>query len=93
MYRTLKETGELFKVLSDPTRIKILLSLAEEEKCVHEIARETSSKLSNISHHLRRMKDKNLVDYRREGRHKYYRVKDEHIINILKQGVAHAEER
>lgn len=92
MYEKLEETGDLFKVLSDPTRIKILLSIAEGEKCVHELAKETSSELSNISHHLRRMKDKNLVDFRRDGRHKYYKVKDEHVMNIVKQGIAHAEE-
>ncbi len=88
----LRKTGEMFKLLGDPTRLKILLTMEKGEKCVHEIAEEIDHEISNISHHLRRMKDQNLVEVRREGRHKYYSLKDEHILSILKEGISHAEE-
>lgn len=87
----LRRTVEIFQILSDLTRIKILLSIAEDGKCVHEISEEIDSEFSNVSHHLKRMRDKGLIDFRREGRHKHYRIIDGEVINILKQGIALAE--
>lgn len=86
----LKKAGEMFKLLGNPTRLKILLAIKEGEKCVHEITEKINSEMSNISHHLRRMKDQNLVEVRREGRHKYYKIKDEHILKMLQEGMTHA---
>lgn len=88
----LKEAEEIFKVLADKTRIEILLTIGEKEKCVHEIARSINQELSNVSHHLRRLKDKKLVDYRKEGRHKYYKIKDNPVLRMLRDGVNHAKE-
>ncbi|KXB05622.1 hypothetical protein AKJ50_00405 [candidate division MSBL1 archaeon SCGC-AAA382A13] len=88
----LDKAGEMFKILSDPTRLKILLNIAEDEKCVHEIARAIDQELSNVSHHLKKMKDKNLVDYRKEGRHKYYRIDDDHVLTVMREGIEHANE-
>ncbi len=86
----LRKAGEMFKLLGNPTRLKILLAIKEGEKCVHEITEKINSEMSNISHHLRRMKDQNLVEVRREGRHKYYKIKDEHILKMLQEGMTHA---
>ncbi len=88
----LKETEEIFKCLGDKTRIEILLAMKDGEKCVHDISEITEHEISNISHHLRRLKDKRLVDYRKEGRHKYYRIDDEHVLTILQEGLEHARE-
>lgn len=89
----LKEAEETLKALADTTRIEILLTIGEDEKCVHDIAEAADQNLSNISHHLRRLRDKKLVDYRREGRHKFYRIMDDHVLKILKEGMEHAGER
>lgn len=87
----LRDIKEMFKVLSNVTRIKILLSIKDGEKCVHEIADTISHEISNVSHHLRRLRDKKLVDYRKEGRHKYYYLTDEHILSVLEEGINHAQ--
>ncbi|KXA94688.1 hypothetical protein AKJ65_03700 [candidate division MSBL1 archaeon SCGC-AAA259E19] len=93
MEEDLGEAEEMFKALGDRTRLEILLALGEEEKCVHEIADEIDQEISNVSHHLRRLKDKRLVGYRKEGRHKYYEIKDDHVLRMLQEGVDHARER
>lgn len=90
--RQLKETEEVFKVLADNTRLEILLTIAEEEKCVHEIADATNQSVSNVSHHLRRLKDKGLIGYHKEGRHKFYKLMDDHIIKILQEGIDYGRE-
>ncbi len=90
--KLLKKTGEMFRILGDPTRLKILLNISDDEKCVHEIAKVTKSNISNVSHHLRKMKDKDLVDYRKEGRHKFYKLKDDHVLSMIREGIAHARE-
>lgn len=87
----LQETEEMFKVLGNSTRLKILLKLREEEKCVHEIAESINEEISNISHHLRRLRDKKLVNYRKEGRHKYYQIKDHHVLKMLEGGINHSK--
>ncbi|MFW6144435.1 MAG: ArsR/SmtB family transcription factor, partial [Candidatus Natronoplasma sp.] len=68
----MEETAEIFKCLGDKTRVEVLLTMEETERCVHEISEMTEQEISNVSHHLRRLKEKRLVDYRKEGRHKYY---------------------
>lgn len=88
----LKEVEETLKALADTTRIEILLTIGEKEKCVHEIAEATDQNLSNISHHLRRLRDKKLIDYRKEGRHKFYRIVDDCVLKILKEGINYAKE-
>ncbi|MBS3782346.1 MAG: winged helix-turn-helix transcriptional regulator [Candidatus Thermoplasmatota archaeon] len=88
----LEEAGDIFKCLGDKTRVEILLTMKDGEKCVHDISDLTDQEISNVSHHLRRLKDKRLVDYRKEGRHKYYRIDDEHVLNILEEGLEHARE-
>lgn len=89
---TLQDAKEMFKALGNNTRIKILLAIGKGEKCVHEIADSINQEISNVSHHLRRLRDKKLVDYRKEGRHKYYQLKDEHIIKILQEGINHVRD-
>jgi len=88
----LKETEEIFKSLGDKTRIEILLAMKDGERCVHEISEITGHEISNVSHHLRRLKDKRLVDYRKEGRHKYYSIDDNHVLTILQEGLEHVRE-
>ena len=89
---TVHRAAEMFALLGNETRINILLLLAEEEQCVHDIADRLDMGISNISHHLRRMKDTGVVRARKDGRHKYYRVKDEHITTLVNTGVECASE-
>ena len=84
--------AELFKNFSDPTRIKILLSLYDKELCVNDIASNLSMSQSSISHQLKTLKQSKLIKGRREGQLIYYSLDDEHVYKIIEQGSVHINE-
>jgi len=86
------ELSETFKNLSDFTRLKILLSLAEDELCVCDIAALTGVSVSAISHQLRLLKNNRLVSHRKEGKMVYYSLDDEHINKIVNEASKHCKE-
>ena len=90
---TLLGLSETFKVLGDPTRLKICLALSHRELCVGDIAALLGLTESAVSHQLRIMKTMRLVKYRRDGKMAYYMLDDEHIEDFLRLGVRHVSER
>jgi len=88
---TATHMAQIFKALSDPTRVRIISALAHGEMCVYELAAALGMSQSAVSHQLRTMRDMRLVRYRREGRHVYYTLNDEHIRDLFHKGLAHAE--
>jgi DNA-binding transcriptional ArsR family regulator len=84
--------AELFKILGDSTRIKILWALDEAELCVCDIAFLLNMTQSAISHQLRVLKQANLVKNRKEGKIVFYSLKDKHIKQIFNQGLIHIAE-
>ena len=75
--------AETFKILGDPTRLKIVLALAREELCVCDLATLFSLSVSAISHQLRLLRGMKLVKYRKAGKMVYYSLDDEHIMVAL----------
>ena len=88
----LYDLADLFKVLGDSTRIKILYALYENEMCVYDIANILNMTQSAISHQLRILKQNRLVKYRKEGKTVLYTLADQHVFTILSQGIEHVEE-
>ncbi len=84
--------ADFFKVFGDPTRIKILSSLAESEMCVCDIAYLLNMTQSAISHQLRVLKQARLVKNRKEGKVVYYSLDDDHVKQIIDQGLVHIGE-
>lgn len=84
--------AETFKVLSDPTRVKILCALSKAELCVCDLSALLGMHDSAVSHHLRLLRTLKLVKYRREGRMAYYSLDDEHIEKLFQQGLEHVQE-
>ena len=84
--------SELFRVLADETRTKILYLLAAEELCVHHLAQILDLTLPTISHHLRLMKLMRLVKTRREGKHVYYSLADDHVLQVIQTAQEHYQE-
>ncbi len=84
--------SEFFKVFADSTRIKILFVLRDGEQCVNDIAACLEMSQSSISHQLRVLKQSRLVKFRRDGKTIYYSLADDHVVNILCQGLEHIEE-
>jgi ArsR family transcriptional regulator len=85
--------AETFKVLGDPTRVRILDALAREEVPVCDLAGVLGLSQSAVSHQLRLLRSMRLVRSRRDGRHIYYVVDDDHIAKLFKQGLEHVQER
>jgi|SRR6056297_775589 len=83
------DLAETFKVLGDPTRIKILYALKESELCVCELSELLDMSSSAISHQLRVLRNNKLVKFRKEGRSVYYSLDDDHVICFLGQGLKH----
>lgn len=81
----------LFKVIGDPTRMRILYALSITELCVCDIAALTGMTQSATSHQLRILREARLVRYRREGKVVYYALDDAHVEQLLATGTAHVQ--
>ena len=88
---TVESVSRIFKALADPTRIKILYLLSEEECSVNHIAEVLGLSQSAVSHQLSMLRTLRLVKNRREGNTVIYSCDDSHVISLLKQAVHHAE--
>lgn len=81
-----------FRMLGDPTRVRILNALGSGELCVGDVAKAVGISESAISHQLRLLRTMRLVRVRRKGRQAYYAVDDHHILELLNQVRTHVEE-
>ncbi len=82
----------IFKLLSEPTRLKIVLALNSVEMCVCDLAAYLGASQSSVSHQLCNLHNFGLVCRRREGQTVYYSLGDEHVSQLLAIGMAHAQE-
>lgn len=82
----------MFKILSDPTRIKILDCLSKETMCGCDLAIALDTTESAISHQMRILKISRLVKGVKKGRHVYYSLNDEHVNDIFKITLEHVSE-
>ena len=89
---TLLDVSELFKVLGDSTRCKILFVLLVAEMCVCDLSQLLGMSVSAVSHQLRILRQAQLVRYRREGKTVFYALADEHVRTLLSQGMEHVQE-
>ena len=88
----LRDMTELFKVLSDETRMKIISALEHCELCVCDLANLINASQSAVSHQLRILRQARLVKYRKDGKNSFYRLDDEHIEAIAKCAQSHVQE-
>lgn len=87
---SLLKLAELFKILGDPTRLKIVeILLLENEMCVNHIAETMGMGQSAISHQLRVLRQARLVTYRKEGKTAYYSLNDDHVEGLVRMGMDH----
>ena len=84
--------AQIYKVLGDPTRLKILLALRGDEMCVCDLAAFLCLTESAVSHQLRRLKDLGLVKNRRDGQILYYSLNDDHVAELIRVGLEHLRE-
>lgn len=84
--------AELFKVLGDGTRVRMLLALARRELCVCDLTAIIGMSQSAVSHQLRYLRAAKLVRYRKEGKNVFYALDDEHVTGLLGQALEHIRE-
>lgn len=76
-------TAEVFKQLSDTTRLQMFWLLCHQEQCVINIAALLGISSPAASHHLRSLQDAGLLESRREGKEVYYRASDTEECDLL----------
>lgn len=84
--------AQTFKILGDPTRVKITFALAKEELCVCDLANLLQVSQSVVSHSLRALRQMRLVRFRKEGKISYYTLDDEHIEHLIDEGFLHVDD-
>lgn len=89
---TLFSLANLFKIFSDPTRLKILFSLVDGPRCVADIAEAAGVTQGATSHQLRSMKQEHLVDFERDGKQVFYSLADNRVQTMLAQGLSYIDE-
>ena len=77
------EIETFLKIAGDNTRLRILYSLVEKEMCVCELQEKLEASQSLISHQLRVLRDGGFVNQRKEGKHRYYSLSDDHVKQLL----------
>ena len=83
------QVAELFSALGDASRIRIIALLSDDEMNVGQLADRIGLSQSAVSHHLRHLRQMRLVRTRKDGRHVYYHLDDEHITAIFRCGLEH----
>ncbi len=87
--RMVRALAETFSALSDPTRVRIISTLAGQELCVFDLSRLLGLTGSAISHQLRLLRGQRLVKYRKEGKIAFYSLDDDHIRNLMEECIKH----
>lgn len=90
--RAFQGAVQLFKALGDEQRLRTLELLSHGEACGSEIAATLDEPLSTVSHRMRLLESAELVRRRREGRHVYFRLTDDHVLRLVKDALDHAME-
>ena len=89
----LENLSELFKIIGDLTRTKILWILDRHEMCVCDIANVLNMTKSSISHQLAILRESGIVKYRKDGKEVYYTLDDGHIKKLYEIGLEHIEHK
>lgn len=89
----IERAAALFRAAGEPARLHLLDRLRDGEQCVSALAEDVGDDLSAVSQRLRILRTEGLVVRRREGKHVYYALTDDHIADLIQNTIAHAEEQ
>jgi ArsR family transcriptional regulator, lead/cadmium/zinc/bismuth-responsive transcriptional repressor len=88
----IETAAEMFAALGDPERLRLLVRLAAGEACVSELAEDEGEKITTVSARLKTLFAVRLVRRRREAKHVFYALADEHLLPMLRNAIDHAAE-
>ncbi len=86
-----ERVSRLFRMLGEPSRLKIVLSLLEGEMCVYHITEACGAMQSATSQQLRILKDNKILRSRREGHTVLYSIADDHVREMVEMGKLHLQ--
>lgn len=89
---TVESAAMMLRAAGDTSRLRILLLLANGERCVSELAKEEDEKVATVSARLKLLHSARLVKRRREAKHIYYALADHHVAGLLGDILDHAAE-
>ncbi len=82
---------EVFRMLSDTTRVRLLWALLDRELAVNKLVEVVDKAAPSVSQHLAKLRMARLVRTRREGTQVFYRLENEHVARLVRDGVFNAE--
>ena len=88
----IEAAAEIFRALGDPERLRLLVRLAESEACVSELAEDEGEKITTVSARLKTLSMVRLIRRRREAKHVFYALADEHVLPLVRNAIDHAAE-
>ncbi len=88
----LERAAAIFRAAGDPGRLHILHCLMHGEHCVSDLAGELGDGMSTISQRLKILRAERLVARRREGKHIFYALADDHVAGLVRAAIEHADE-
>ena len=86
---TVLEMADIFRMLGEPSRLKIVLALMHGECCVYHLVEAVGGTQSGVSHQLRVLKDNKIVKSRRAGQSVFYSITDAHIMKMVEVAIEH----
>jgi DNA-binding transcriptional ArsR family regulator len=92
LQRDIDRAAALFRAMGEPSRLRLLALLDLGESCVGDIAESLADKLSTVSQRLKVLRAEGLLNRRRDGKHLFYSLADNHVSSLLRNALAHASE-
>ncbi len=89
---SIERCARIFRALGDPARLRLIARLAEGAFCVGELATVEQETVATISQRLRVLRSDNIVRRKRDGKHVLYSLADQHMFDLVANGLAHASE-
>ena len=90
---TFNRLADLFKLIGDTTRCRILFALDQNEMCVCDIANVLGMSKSSISHQLGTLRRSGIVKCRKSGKEVFYMLDDNHVKEVFEIGIEHIEHK
>ena len=88
-----RRVADTFRVLGDPSRVRIVHALSLSELCTSDLASVVGMSESAVSHQLRTLRQLRVVKSRRDGKLVFYSLDDQHVWSLFQQGLEHAREQ
>jgi DNA-binding transcriptional ArsR family regulator len=88
----LERAAQIFRAMGDGARLRILDLLKQRERCVTEIVAAVGEKFTTVSQRLKLLRGEGLIVRRRDGNHIYYALADRHVVDLILNALAHANE-